>query len=342
MTARAINILLRKLMYFVLGSLLLSPVFAEKIIFSGRNGQRVSFDFSVRKPLLPAGLEEPDLGQSRSDSPGASLFNLSAPAVTPTAGQSRRDKELLDRRRNWMFQETDSFLIGQSESDREKKEPELFGGEESPDSMRRFMEKGFNGDKESDANRSAGDPERRESRQDAGRRESTLNSIRSGPLTQTLPGTGLSQPAVMLEAQPLSGADNIKLDRMDRISAAFKKEGLELQSKADIESFRKMINNPFQNSGSGFNNSFGQSDLKAGVESLPGVQITRGLRPTAGIGAPAARGSAFGGANPAFGVGAFNSRGPSLSSPGSFGSEASRPIKLAPRPIILDIPKRDF
>ncbi len=59
------NFLRRKLVYFLLGGLMLSSAEAEKIIFSGRDGQRVSFDFSVRKPLLPAGLEEFDLGRSR-------------------------------------------------------------------------------------------------------------------------------------------------------------------------------------------------------------------------------------------------------------------------------------
>ncbi len=269
-------------------------------------------------------------------------FNLAAPAVTPTSGHSRRDRELLDRRKNWMFQETDSFLIDSTDPSREKDEPKLFREEGTPDSMRRYMEKGYKDGRDAESNKSSEDSGKRSSKSDMNWRPSQLNTIRSGPLTQTLSGTGLSQPAVMLEAQPLSGGDPMKLDRMKRISSAFKKESVDLRRKEDLDSFRKMINNPFQSGGSSFDNPFGQSNPKTGSESLPGVQITRGLRPTAGLGAPAARGSAFGGAGAPLGGGAFDSRGSSIGGSSGLGSEASRPIKLAPRPIILEIPKRDF
>ncbi len=76
----------------------------EKIIFSGRSDGRAAVDLNRKDPLAGVGLRTPKLGGDPMD---AALSLVPAAPTATSSPMTKKQKEELEQRRNWIFQDPD-------------------------------------------------------------------------------------------------------------------------------------------------------------------------------------------------------------------------------------------
>lgn len=296
------------------------------IIFSGRDGRSVRFNFSRQKALVPPEMKE----SRRAISDPAAFIPLVDPSVSPNSGASRRQLNRERSGRDWIFQETDSGPA-EEKTDRSK---QFAKPEPKESAMLRYMR----GDQATDARSVATDGEvpdndnlkrDQETTQDdrfnfggskdkglsisTGKRESFWSRIEGA--------AGLDAPA---ERMTLKNFFALEENRES-----------ELRHREKMSEFRAKLGNPFADPASGP----GMANPGApGSGSLPGVSVSFGPN----RGGPTKPGLPGGNFGPVGGLpNAFDTR----KVPAGFGDKSAlsnpkpEPIR---RGMNLDIPKRDF
>lgn len=301
------------------------------IIFSGRDGRPVRFDFSRREALVPAEMKESRLGGS----PGgpAAFIPLIDPSVTPNSATSRRQLSGSKPERDWIFQNPDRATTGEKKENTER----VGKAEENVGAMMRYLkgEQPADSQSEKEINRASNDPEKSlASRQNengdrfnAERRFSQelggLNSRREGLLSRIENEAGLAGPDSRMALQNFFQAEQRREN--------------ETRHREQMTEFRQMLNN----------NSFGNPGLDNGFgaapnplqESLPGVSISTTTPGFGNVAAPNFSAGGFG--QPSALPNAFDTpKVPvDMSRSRTFDERKPEPIR---RQIKMDIPKRDF
>jgi hypothetical protein len=299
------------------------------IIFSGRDGRAVRFDFGRHGAFVP-----PEMKESRfSRSTDAALVPLIDRSVTPNSGTGRRAADVDKPDRDWIFKNPKS--AGSRDSDSRRRP--LDRDEERESAMLRFLRGGEeDGERREDSGKvrpddrtgeggdaESGEQDRFQYRRDVGRGLTGTTAQRESLLSRLEGDMGL-RPAA--PAMTLKGFFQAEQRREN-----------EVRRRESMTEFKQLLVNPFSAPGGG-GGFAGESGLLR--ENLPGVAISPGLP---GLGAAGAQ-TGFGGADfvPRPGAGnAFDTpKVPTdFTRSKSFEERKPEPIR---RQMSLDIPKRDF
>lgn len=249
---------------FILGVV---PVRAEKIIFSGRDGRTVRFDFSRQQSLLPPELEEKRLDKGRSDGPAA-FIPLVDPSYSPNSAKRRESTKKTRRERDWIFENAESTT---SRDRKEDEEPRLFDDEENDGAMLKYMrdgEDGEQGDKR--------DSDRKDRNRNGGNRNTRFDRNGNPLHFQRLdPGLNSRDPLSREMQSGFTGAPG-KDDTFSKFMANELRQKADVRHRREMSSFRDRLSNPFSEAGAtGGGSLFGGPSRPSG-ESLPGVSVSFG------------------------------------------------------------------
>lgn len=306
-----------------------SLVAGEPILFSGRTGQAAPMDFDRREPLLPA--------EARSGSrPEHGLEpTLTPPPVTPTTGLTRRQLEAQEQKRNWIFQSSETLLKQSTDRDNDKRDRD--DGETSKSSVERFMEgkdaKSDRADKSrnSDSSNKPGND----------RKDNSANPIRPPRADGSRDSTGLE----MGGKGNARGSDGVNLfggtdARGSSIGRAMSDaRDRQRERDASLDAFKRTLNNPWaQPASSGMESSRVAGSSGPSNAGLPAAGMER--RGLGGSLAPAGRAPMDLG--PRGGMGEFDPKNPLNYGAPDTVLRNNEPPRVAPKPVILEIPKRKF
>ena len=300
----------------------------EKIIFSGRDGQAISFDFSRQVRLLPAELDETRLDRAAPADPGA-FAPLGDPSLSPSALRRRKPAPNSDSERDWIFQKPGSK---RSRPGQAKKRSLTDPSNES--AMLEYMK----GD--SAADRGDGAPDDSDGTGDRSSERKETPTERRQPLNfKQLAGMADGKMSLLRKAETEAGfgPSMEKQDSLNQFLKADLRRQDDVRHRRSMSDFRQRIVNPFGPVGG--NDSFGKGTLTGdpgGLMGAPGLTRPGGLTDGGlvpnnlnSLGSPGA-------------AGGFNSR----SMPATLGAELpfrqQQPKRVRPKPISLDIQKRDF
>lgn len=320
----------------------------EAIIFSGRAGPASSQNFDRREPLLPSEARSGDKAVPSADLQLGS-FLLTPQTMTPTTGLTRRQAELLDQRRNWLMQSPDAILKQATERDDTRSRDAQDDREAPKSATERFLEgpdaksdpeqklkPGESSQKQSRERNGANSRgnESRESRNSPDDSTSARNSDGKTGLETRTPGTGRgSEGNNFFSAAESRGG-------MGRVFNEARERDRQRERDASLDAFKRNFNNPWAQP----------------VTAGSGPTLTSGGGLPGGMGLPggdARRPAAIGGLNlgggrsttdlgPRGGLGDFDAKGPL-----NFGGpqnllQNNEPPRVAPKPVVLEIPKRKF
>jgi len=312
-----------------------TDVRAEKIVFSGRDGRTVRFDFSRQKSLLPPELDEKRLDQARPEGPAA-FIPLVDPSYSPNSATRRKISKKIRKARDWIFDGTEA----RDEKERNR-EPRLFDDADEETSMMKFMRDGDDGRDKSDDEKDIGDSESSDRKNNSRNFDRNGNPMESQRLGMTPNGRDPLFHGLKLSPD-LNGAQGGDQTFTKLMANELRTQG-NVQHREKMSVFRDRFNNPFAASKTTAGDSvFGGAPRPAG-EQLSGVTVSFGNLGSGGaMTSPSA---------PAFGPGAS---APGV--PNAFDTRRSMPIdfKTGPgfseqrqeqrkrAPISLEIRKRDF
>ena len=337
----------------LLGAMLVCGVGAawagELIIFSGRVGPASPQDFDRREPLLPA-----EVRSGARAIPSADLqlgsFLLTPQTMTPTTGLTRRQAELLDQRRNWLMQSPDAILKQATDREDTKSSDPRDEREAPKSATERFLEG-------SDAKT---DPEQKlkqgESPQKQSRDRNATNSrgnesrdARNSPEDSTSAKNGDSKTGLETRATGTArGSEGNNFfstaesrgGGMGRVFNEARERDRQRERDASLDTFKRNFNNPWAQPVT----AGGGSALTTGG----GLSATMGL-PSGDSRRPASIGGLnMGGGRPTTdlgprgGLGDFDAKGALNSGGPQSLLQNNEPPRVAPKPIVLEIPKRKF
>ena len=330
----------------------------EAIRFSGRTGAARVQDFDRREPLLPAEARGGGKSVPRADFQ-FDQFLMPSQTTTPTTGLTRRQAEALDQRRNWLLQSPDAILKQATERDdgkardprdtrdeRDERDAPKSSVErylESPDSKADPEQKLKQGDS---PQKQARDRERERERNSPGNRG---NNSRDG---QENAATGKSAdgrtgfetrttgtPRGATESS-FFGTTDARGGAMSRVVSEAREQERQRERDASLDAFKRNFNNPWAQPASGGGGALlGSGGGASGPMGLPGSDVRRpasigGLNPGGRTGVDfGPRGG---------GIGDFDPKNPlNYGGPETVLKQNDAP-RVAPKPIVLEVPKRMF
>lgn len=301
------------------------------ILFSGRDGNPVRFDFSHRETFVPPEMTESRLNRSASEA--AAFIPLVDPSVTPNSGSSRRMLNSDKPERDWIFQNPHE---SETNTKRERDDPMDRDTSREP-AMLRFLRGDSTDERGGDARDGKrlpdGNPDQttepgarederfnrrggstRDLTAPRGRRESLLSRIENDAGLHP-PGPGMT---------------------LKNFFQAERHREREVRHREQMTEFRQLLNSPFGQAATGNGFGAGPNPLQ---ENLPGVSAPTGLP---GLGESTRPGL------PAIGFGSTPGRPSAFDTPKvptdfsrqkTFDERKPAPIR---RRMNMDIPKRDF
>ncbi|KAF0176986.1 MAG: hypothetical protein FD161_2707 [Limisphaerales bacterium] len=321
----------------------------EPIRFSGRTGPAVAAqDFDRREPLVPAEARTSGAGFARSGLPMDALL-MQPQAVTPTTGLTRRQLEAQDQRRNWIFQSPEAILKQGSERDDENKltRDDRNDREKPKSAVERFLE-GKDDQGEPADKMKPGDATQRTMRD---RKDNAGNSARNSRDTRDQRddnakvgenSTSLDTRAMGSqrggEERGLFSAADARGGSIGRAMSEARERERQRERDASLDAFKRSFNNPWaQPAASGMDPARpfgGGGAVNAGIPSgferrAPAGALGQGNRPTVDLG-------------PRGGLGDFDPKNPlNYGGPETVLKQETAP-RAAPKPVVLEIPKRKF
>lgn len=316
----------------------------EPIRFSGRTGLSTPQEFDRREPLLPAEARSGGKGFARPDLP-MDAFLLQSQTVTPTTGLTRRQLEAQDQKRNWIFQSPEAVLKQGSERDDDNPltRDSRDDNEKPKSAVERFLE---DKDGKADAaDKMKGDPAQRAMRD---RKDNAGNSSRnprdprndSARTDENSTGLETRTSANMRgsEERNLFSAADARGGSVGRAVSEARERERQRERDASLEAFKRSFNNPWaQPAASGVDPA---RPFGGGAAANAGVPSGFDRRTTAGAlgqtGRPALD------LGPRNGLGDFDPKSPlNYGAPGSVLKQNDAP-RPAPKPIVLEVPRRKF
>ncbi len=321
----------------------------EPIIFSGRVGPASSQNFDQREPLLPS-----EVRSGAKSIPSADLqlgsFLLPSQTMTPTTGLTRRQAEALDQRRNWLMQSPDAILKHATESDDAKsRDPRddreapksaterfLEGSDAKTDAEQKLKQGGSaqNQSHERDSANRRGNESRdaRNSSEDSG---GTRNIESKTGLETRTPGTtrGSEGNNFFSTAESRGGG-------MGRVFNEARERERQQERDASLDAFKRNFNNPWAQTV-----TVGSSSTLTSGGGLPaGMGLPSGdfRRPASIGGLNAGGGRPTTDLGPRGGLGDFDPKNPLNYGTPDTVLRNNEPPRAAPKPIVLEIPKRKF
>lgn len=342
----------------LLGAALAGGVFAaragEPIRFSGRTGAASTQDFDRREPLLPAEARGAGKAPPRADLQ-FDQFLLPSQTMTPTTGLTRRQAEALDQRRNWLLQSPNAVLKQATDRDDAKSRDPRDEREAPKSSVERYLE-GNDAKAEADQRLKQGNSPDAQTRERERERERERNAnrgneprdaqanattgkageTRTGFETRTATGMrGSADNSFFGTAEARGGA-------MSRAFSEAREQERQRERDASLDAFKRNFNNPWAQTTSGGGALLGTGNSSGGGLStmgLPGSDVRR----TSSIG-----GLNSGGRSPVDlgprggGLGDFDPKNPlNYGAPETVLKQNEAP-RAAPKPVVLEIPKRKF
>ncbi len=347
----------------LLGAALVGGAFAaqagEPIRFSGRTGAASAQDFDRREPLLPAEARGGGKSVPRADFQ-FDQFLLPSQSITPTTGLTRRQAEALDQRRNWLLQSPDTILKQATERDdgnpRDSRDPrdERDEREAPKSSVERYLE-GRDSKADPDQKLKQGDSaqkqarDRERERNSAGNRGNDSRDGRDGQENsatgksgenRTGFETGSSGTARGAADNSFFGTTDTRGGAMSRVVSEAREQERMRERDASLEAFKRNFNNPWaQPTSAGAGALLGSGGGATGPLGLPGSDFRRpasmgGLNPGGRSGVDLGpRGG---------GLGDFDPKNPlNYGAPETVLKQNDAP-RVAPKPVVLEIPKRKF
>ena len=325
----------RLLPLLLLAALAVTPVAAARdgvpILFSGRDGKPVRFDFGRRETFVPPEMQESRLERSAAEA--AAFIPLVDPSVTPNSGSSPRLMNGEKPERDWIFQDPQT-----SGNERTQNRDGTVNRDEPKESaMLRYL-RGNSSDQGQAATADGRTlPEERGERPTDGssrgndrsqRRTDGLRDLRSpgnqreSLLSRLENDVGLRPPEPGMTLKNFFQAERMREN--------------EVRHREQMTEFRQLLANPFGTAPGSSGFGAAPNPLQ---ENLPGVTISSGL-PALGTGArPGMSGIGFG---PSAGVpNAFDTPKVPADFTRSKTFEERKPEPIR-RQMNLDIPKRDF
>jgi hypothetical protein len=313
---------------------------AEPIRFSGRTGPAQQTLLTPREPFLPT--EVRDLrSRSRPELP-SDTFMLPSQSVTPTTGLTRRQLEDQERRRNWLLQSPEGLRddAAKSQTDRAREAQDDQSDRTNPTSPNPRHLEGpdrINDPTGKNRNPGPGRPNDRErnpaDNRDANSSDDKIRDTRSAwePRANTHLRGGP-------EAAGWFGADAIRGSGLSRALAEARERERERERTASLDAFRRSFDNPWAQTTANTANSATTRPTSPALLAMPGSDPRRATAPGALATSPRAAtdfsprgGGAFDPSNPLN----YGSAGTVFRAP----EPAARP---APKPIVLEVPKRKF
>lgn len=313
---------------------------AEPIRFSGRTGPAQQILVAPREPFLPA--EARDLrARSRPELP-SDTFMLPAQSVTPTTGLTRRQLEDQERRRNWLLQSPDALRedAAKSDADRAREARDDNSDRANPTSPNSRHLEGpdrINDPAAKNRNPGPGRPNDRDrntpDNRDANSSDDKLRDTRSAwePRANAQLRSGP-------EANGWLGADAIRGSGLSRAMAEARERERERERTASLEAFRRSFDNPWAQTTANPANPATTRTTAPTLLAVPGTDARRMTAPGALAPGPRATtdfsprgGGAFDPANPL-----------NYGSAGTVFRAPEPTLRLPPKPIVLEVPKRKF
>lgn len=339
----------------VLAGGMLAARAGEPIRFSGRTGAASVQDFDRREPLLPAEARGGGKSVPRADLQ-FDQFMLPSQSMTPTTGLTRRQAEALDQRRNWLLQSPDAILKQATERDDGKPRDPRDEREAPKSSVERYLE-GSDAKADPDQKLKQGDVPQKQSRDRERERERNSsgnrgNDSREGRDGQENSATGKSGEnrtgfEIRASGTPRGAADNgffgttdARGGAMSRVVSEAREQERMRERDASLEAFKRNFNNPWaQPTSAGGGTLLGSGGGATGPLGLPGSDFRRpasmgGLNPGGRSGVDfGPRGG---------GLGDFDPKNPlNYGAPETVLKQNEAP-RVAPKPVVLEIPKRKF
>ncbi len=298
----------------------------ERIVFSGRDGRRVSFQFEKKEILLPADLQG-DAKKREDNNLVPAHFKVLTSRVTPNAVQRRAAPRRSDPKRDWIFRDPDKAAAARENEG----VPEIFQDRSEDPTMADILNGEEVSREEQELTEEVERERENERRSDAPGYQSKYDSRQSlkyeifqvggkgGSWLQQLEqntGVGRKLDSAFANARGLTGSP---ADR-DR-------------HKQSMTAFKQMLSNPFQNS------AFGESTLASGggLGARPG----RGVKFNSNPGAPGRQKFDF--SRPAGIPSAFDNANSSLTPVPDNNKFQTKPTPtIKKRSFELEIPKSRF
>jgi len=340
----------------LLGAALAGGAFAvpagEPIRFSGRTGSASAQDFDRREPLLPAEARGAGKAPPRADLQ-FDQFLLPSQAMTPTTGLTRRQAEALDQRRNWLLQTPEAVLKQATDRDDGDTRDPRDERDAPKSSVERYLE---GTDAKADAEQKlrqgnspqtqARERERERERNASGNRGNEPRDGQENAITGKS-GEGRTGFETRTAAGPRGAADNTFFGTTDarggalgRVFSEAREQERQRERDASLEAFKRTFNNPWAQTTSGGGGALlGSGGGGPATMGLPGGDFRRpstigGLNP--GGRSPVDLGPRGGG------LGDFDPKNPlNYGAPETVLRQTEAP-RVAPKPVVLEIPKRKF
>lgn len=343
----------------LLGAALAGGAFAvqagEPIRFSGRTGAASAQDFDRREPLLPAEARGGGKSVPRADFQ-VDQFLMPSQTMTPTTGLTRRQAEALDQRRNWLLQSPDTILKQASERDDGKARDARDSRDEREapkSSVERYLE-GSDAKADPDQKLKQGDSPQKQARdreQERERNGNRGNEAREGRDGQENRVIGKSTDGrtgfeIRTVGTPRGAADNSFFGTTDarggavsRVVSEAREQERSRERDASLEAFKRNFNNPWAQPASSGGSLLPPGSSASGTLGVPGTDFRRpasigGLNPGGRSGVDLGpRGG---------GLGDFDPKNPLNYGGAETVLKQNDAPRAAPKPVILEIPKRKF
>lgn len=321
----------------------------EPIHFSGRTGAASTQDFDHREPLLPAEARGGGKSMPRADLQ-FDQFSLPSQTMTPTTGLTRRQAEALDQRRNWLLQSPDTILKQATERDDGKPRDPRDEREAPKSSVERYLE-GPDAKADPDQKLKLGDSqqklarERERERNPSGHRG---NDPRDGQENAALSKSNDGRTGFEIRTSgtmrgttdnSFFGATDARGGTMSRVVSEAREQERQREREASLETFKRNFNNPWAQPTSGGTALMSPGGSAPATMGLPGADLRR----------PGSFGSLSTGGRSGMDLGprgggldSFDPKNPlNYGAPESVLKQTDAP-RLAPKPIVLEVPKRKF
>ncbi len=315
----------------------------EPIRFSGRTGGASAQEFDRREPLLPTDARSTAREMARPELP--TDLGLPSQSVTPTTGLTRKQAEALDQRRNWMFQSPEAILRQAGKADNDSKSPTERPDDQPKSVAERFLEGKEDKDGKVEKINDGVQKELRDRKEAEERNESNRN--RQDKIARAK-GEENTTGLEMKTAGPMRSSEErnfftIGEPRGTSLLSEARDRERQRERDASIDSFKRTFSNPWaQNNtgggglvGTGFGGGGGSPATAMG---LPGVEVRRGP----GLGGLNPGGRPATDFGPHTGFGNFDAKGPLSYGPPESTLRQNEAPRTAPRPIVLEAPKRKF
>ncbi len=313
----------------------------EAIIFSGRTSGASPQEFDRREPLMPTDARSTAREMARPELP--TDLGLPSQSVTPTTGLTRKQAEALDQRRNWMFQSPEAILKQAGKGESNGKSP-IERVDDQPKSVaERFLEGKEDKDGKADKLNDGVQKELRDRKDTEERNESNrTRQDKAAKAKGEENTTGLEmKPSGVIRSSDERNFFTIGESRGTSLFSEARDRERQRERDASIDSFKRNFSNPWAQNNLGGNGGLPGSGFGNGTASamgMPGVDVRRGP----GLGGLNPGGRAMTDLGPRPGFGGFDAKGPlNYGTPETVLRQNEAP-RSAPKPVVLEAPKRKF